>query len=113
MNKKMGGRFIDPITKNFPRITAAFCVDAISIWVGALLGIAPLTVYIESATGIREGGRTGITAITTSLFFAGAMVRRWRGHMRQALACHVCEVLYVTWKWKWVCCPIAGALAMP
>lgn len=73
MNKKMGGRFIDPITKNFPRITAAFCVDAISIWVGALLGIAPLTVYIESATGIREGGRTGITAITTSLFFLAAM----------------------------------------
>jgi AGZA family xanthine/uracil permease-like MFS transporter len=37
--------------------------------VGALLGTSPLTVYIESATGIKDGGRTGITAIMCSFFF--------------------------------------------
>jgi AGZA family xanthine/uracil permease-like MFS transporter len=37
--------------------------------IGSLLGCAPLTVYIESASGIREGGRTGITAIVVSIGF--------------------------------------------
>ncbi|GLI63103.1 hypothetical protein VaNZ11_006007 [Volvox africanus] len=68
INKRVPG-FIHPITKDFPRMTFAFCVDACSIWIGALLGIAPLTVYIESATGIREGGRTGITAIMIGFYF--------------------------------------------
>lgn len=43
----------NPITKTFPRMTLAFSVDATAIWVGALLGIPPLTTYIESATGAR------------------------------------------------------------
>lgn len=38
-------------TKSFPRQTWAFLVDGFAIVVGALMGIAPLTVYIESATG--------------------------------------------------------------
>lgn len=37
--------------------------------IGSLLGCAPLTVYIESASGIREGGRTGITAIVVAIGF--------------------------------------------
>jgi AGZA family xanthine/uracil permease-like MFS transporter len=37
--------------------------------IGSLLGCAPLTVYIESASGIREGGRTGITAIVVAFGF--------------------------------------------
>mmetsp|Transcript_30092 Transcript_30092/g.66667 ORF Transcript_30092/g.66667 Transcript_30092/m.66667 type:complete len:637 (-) Transcript_30092:1727-3637(-) len=68
LNRNMPG-FINPVTREFPRQTAAFCVDAIAIIVGALLGIAPLTVYIESATGIREGGRTGLTAIVAGCWF--------------------------------------------
>jgi hypothetical protein len=43
--------------------------DARCLQVGALLGTSPLTVYIESATGIKDGGRTGITAIMCSFFF--------------------------------------------
>ena len=62
--------------KSFPRSLWAYCTDGTSIVVGSLLGISPVTVYIESSTGIREGGRTGLTAMTTgtcffiSLFFA-------------------------------------------
>ena len=62
--------------KNFPRSTIAYCVDGVGIIVGAAMGTSPLTVFIESATGIREGGRTGLTAMTTgtcffiSMFFA-------------------------------------------
>ncbi|KAH7430477.1 hypothetical protein KP509_08G000100 [Ceratopteris richardii] len=47
----------------------AFMSDAASIMVGATLGSSPVTVYGESSTGIREGGRTGLTAITVSFYF--------------------------------------------
>jgi AGZA family xanthine/uracil permease-like MFS transporter len=40
-----------------------------AVVIGSLLGCAPLTVYIESASGIREGGRTGITAIVVAIGF--------------------------------------------
>ncbi|KAF8402511.1 hypothetical protein HHK36_010596 [Tetracentron sinense] len=47
----------------------AFMSDAASIVVGSLLGTSPVTAYIESSTGIREGGRTGITALTVAGYF--------------------------------------------
>ncbi|XP_077239155.1 AZA-guanine resistant1 [Tasmannia lanceolata] len=47
----------------------AFMSDATAIVVGSLLGTSPVTTFIESATGIREGGRTGITALTVSGYF--------------------------------------------
>ncbi|KAH8983294.1 permease family-domain-containing protein [Lactarius akahatsu] len=59
----------DPVTMDFERSTVAYCVDAFSISMGALMGTSPVTAFIESATGISEGGKTGITAITTSLAF--------------------------------------------
>ncbi|KAL1884187.1 hypothetical protein VTK73DRAFT_5323 [Phialemonium thermophilum] len=61
---------------DFPRSTVAYCTDAICISIGALLGCSPVTVFVESGSGIAEGGRTGLTAIVTgfcfllSLFFA-------------------------------------------
>lgn len=57
INKRVPG-FINPVTKTFPRMTWAFCVDASAIWIGALLGIAPLTVYVESATGVCSSDPT-------------------------------------------------------
>lgn len=72
INKRVPG-FIDPVSNTFPRMTAAFCVDGVATWIGALMGIPPLTTYIESATGIREGGRTGVTAIMVSIYFLIAM----------------------------------------
>ncbi|PPS05966.1 hypothetical protein GOBAR_AA14667 [Gossypium barbadense] len=47
----------------------AFMSDAMSIIVGSLLGTSPVTAFIESSTGIREGGRTGLTALTVAGYF--------------------------------------------
>lgn len=47
----------------------AFMSDAFSIVIGSLLGTSPVTTFIESSTGIREGGRTGLTALTVSFYF--------------------------------------------
>lgn len=57
-------------TGDFPRSTIAYSVDAISISIGSLLGLAPVTAFVESGAVIQEAGRTSITAMTTgSLFF--------------------------------------------
>ncbi|KAG0608954.1 hypothetical protein M758_8G146300 [Ceratodon purpureus] len=54
---------------NFPGQYFAFMSDATAICAGSLLGSSPVTTFIESSTGIREGGRTGLTAITVSFYF--------------------------------------------
>jgi AGZA family xanthine/uracil permease-like MFS transporter len=59
----------DPVTLDFENSTVAYCVDAFSISMGALMGTSPVTAFIESATGISEGGKTGITAMVTGLAF--------------------------------------------
>ncbi|KAJ6395236.1 hypothetical protein OIU77_020492 [Salix suchowensis] len=43
--------------------------DAASIIVGSLLGTSPVTTFVESSTGIREGGRTGLTALIVAGYF--------------------------------------------
>ncbi|KAJ0978411.1 hypothetical protein J5N97_013885 [Dioscorea zingiberensis] len=47
----------------------AFMSDATAIVAGSLLGTSPVTAFIESSTGIREGGRTGLTALTVAGYF--------------------------------------------
>jgi len=59
----------DPVTLDFENSTIAYCVDAFSISMGALVGTSPVTAFVESATGIAEGGKTGITAMTTGILF--------------------------------------------
>ncbi|EPS71458.1 hypothetical protein M569_03298, partial [Genlisea aurea] len=54
---------------NFEGQYPAFLADASSIVVGSLLGTSPVTTFIESSTGIREGGRTGLTAVTAAAYF--------------------------------------------
>ncbi len=44
-------------------------VNAVGVMLSALMGTSPATAYIESATGIREGGRTGLTAVVAGLLF--------------------------------------------
>lgn len=44
-------------------------VDAIATAAGALVGVSTTTSFIESASGVEEGGRTGLTAVATGLFF--------------------------------------------
>jgi len=60
---------VDPKTGSFPRSTLAYCTDALSISIGSLFGTSPVTAFIESGAGIAEGGRTGLTAMTTGLCF--------------------------------------------
>ena len=56
-----------------PRARQALLTDAISTSAGALLGTSTITAYIESASGISAGGRTGLTNIVTALLMVGAI----------------------------------------
>lgn len=53
---------------------AAFTADGIATSVGAVLGTSSTTTYIESASGIEEGARTGLASVVTGLLFLVAMV---------------------------------------
>ncbi len=53
-----------------PRLDRIFFADAVSTVVGSLAGTSTVTSYIESASGVAAGGRTGVTAIVTGLLFA-------------------------------------------
>jgi AGZA family xanthine/uracil permease-like MFS transporter len=52
-----------------PRIGRALAVDSIGTVAGAALGTSTVTTYVESASGVAEGGRTGLTALITGLLF--------------------------------------------
>ena len=56
-----------------PRARAAFSADALATSVGAMLGTSSTTSYIESAAGIQEGGKTGLTAVFVALLFLASM----------------------------------------
>ena len=53
-----------------PHIKGALMADAVATTFGALLGTSTTTTFVESATGVTEGGRTGLTAFTTGVLFA-------------------------------------------
>ena len=57
-----------------PRIGKALFADSLGTMFGALMGTSTVTSYIESAAGIAEGGRTGLTAVVVSLLFLLALV---------------------------------------
>ena len=56
-----------------PKIKEAMMSDAIGTTCGAFLGSSTLTTYVESASGIAEGGRSGLTSFTTGIFFIIAL----------------------------------------
>ena len=56
-----------------PNIRGALLADAIGTTAGACLGTSTVTTFVESSAGIAEGGRTGLTAITTGAFFLLAL----------------------------------------
>ncbi len=58
---------------DLPGAGRAFAADAIGTTVGALLGTSTVTTYVESSTGIEEGGRTGLTAVTVAGLFCAAL----------------------------------------
>lgn len=63
------------IDKNgqIPRVKEALLADAVGTVAGAALGTSTVTSYIESASGIAEGGRTGLTSLVTGLLFGAAL----------------------------------------
>ena len=56
-----------------PAIKGALMADAVATTAGALLGTSTVTTFVESSAGIAEGGRTGLTAITTGALFVLAL----------------------------------------
>lgn len=52
-----------------PRIKGALMADAVATTAGAVLGTSTVTTFVESASGVTEGGRTGLTAVTTAILF--------------------------------------------
>lgn len=56
-----------------PNVKKAFYADAIGTTSGAIFGTSAVTTYVESASGVSEGGRTGMTALVTAACFALAL----------------------------------------
>ena len=65
----MKGGFLNKEGK-LPRISGALCADAIATSIGAVLGTSTTTTYVESASGVAVGGKTGLTAVTAAALFA-------------------------------------------
>ena len=57
-----------------PNIKGALLADAVGTTAGALLGTSTTTTFVESASGVTEGGRTGLTSMTTAILFALALL---------------------------------------
>lgn len=56
-----------------PRLKEVFMVDSISTAVGAVMGTSTVAVYVESAAGVNEGGRSGLTSLVTGICFLFAL----------------------------------------
>lgn len=68
-----GAGMADKQTGKIHNLNKALMADAIGTSVGALLGTSTVTTYVESTTGILEGGRTGLTSLTVALLFFAAL----------------------------------------
>ena len=56
-----------------PHIKGALLADSVATTAGAVLGTSTTTTFVESASGVSEGGRTGLTAVTTAILFGLAL----------------------------------------
>jgi len=54
---------------SLPRASQALMADAVGTTAGAVLGTSTVTTFVESASGVSEGGRTGLTSLTTGVLF--------------------------------------------
>ncbi len=85
---------------NFPGIERPMMVDAAACMFSALVGTSTSGAYIESATGIREGARTGLAAVTTAGLVLYPLFKLLTGRGRELKAGSVvlgllCLVYYV------------------
>lgn len=58
---------------SIPNCKEALLADAIGTTVGAVLGTSTVTTFVESASGVAEGGRTGLTSVTVAVLFVLAL----------------------------------------
>ncbi len=58
---------------NMPKMREALTADAVGTVAGALTGTSTVTTFVESASGVEAGGRTGLTALTTGILFLACM----------------------------------------
>ena len=58
---------------NLPAIGKVFLCDAVGTCIGAAFGLTTVTTYVESASGVEAGGRTGFTSVVTGLLFLLSM----------------------------------------
>ncbi len=63
----------ESMTRGIPRLRAILAIDAISASIGGLFGASSVTSYIESASGIAEGARTGLHTVCVGILFLLAM----------------------------------------
>jgi len=56
-----------------PRVKQALFADAVGTTAGAILGTSTVTTYVESAAGVAEGGKTGLTSLTVAIMFVFAL----------------------------------------
>lgn len=68
-----GAGMADKNTGKIHNLSKALMADAVGTTVGALIGTSTVTTYVESTTGILEGGRTGLTSLTVALLFLTAL----------------------------------------
>ena len=61
------------VNGNLPRARQALLADAIGTSAGAVLGVTTITSFVESASGVEQGGRTGLTSLTVAVMFLLAM----------------------------------------
>ncbi|EMA61106.1 NCS2 family permease [Halorubrum lipolyticum] len=67
------GDFLDD-DGDLPDMDKPLMADAVGTTAGAVLGTSTVTTYIESSTGVEEGGRTGLTALAVALLFLASLV---------------------------------------
>lgn len=58
---------------NMPQMKEALIADAVGTVAGAVTGTSTVTTFVESASGVEAGGRTGLTALTTGILFLACM----------------------------------------
>jgi AGZA family xanthine/uracil permease-like MFS transporter len=59
---------------NLPNMRRTLCVDASAAGFGALMGTSTTGIYVESAAGVEQGGRTGLTVVVAGLCFVAALM---------------------------------------
>src|SRR6202021_1410116 len=56
-----------------PRLRKVLLADSLSVLAGAALGTSPVTSYIESVTGVKAGGRTGLVGVVVAALFLASL----------------------------------------